>query len=136
MHKFSSIPVVNDFTLFRRVLASVDSLVFGENIIVNNSGSPLPESLYADRSFRVWGNKDKLRLTDTQNAMRNYAISSSFDLCAFMHSDGEVFDGTGCRLVQMIEPVLLSYDDSVRHSIKEEVVLASGRRSLCEAFVP
>jgi hypothetical protein len=32
--------------------------------------------------------------------------------------------------------VLLSCDDSVRHSIKEEVVLASRRLPLCEAFVP
>ena len=103
MKKFIFIPVVNNFDLLEKAVRSVKPNLFDEYIIFNNSGEHIPDNVYSNTSFRVFTPDSSHTFTETQNAMRQYAINNKYDYYCFMHNDGEILDDTDIKLINHIE---------------------------------
>jgi hypothetical protein len=101
--KFIFIPVVNNFHLLEKAINSVSDNIFDKYFIFNNSNSKLTIDT---KHFEVINNGCRLSFTDTQNAMREYAISNNYDYYCFMHNDGEIVDDTAERLIQMADELI------------------------------
>jgi predicted O-methyltransferase YrrM len=103
MKKFIFIPVVNRFDLLEKAVKSIKTDLYDEYIIFNNSELEIPEEVYSGTQFRVLNPERRMTFTETQNAMRQYAIDNEFDFYSFMHNDGEVHDDTDRELVLYAE---------------------------------
>lgn len=103
MKKFIFIPVVNRFDLLEKAIRGIKLDLYDEYIIFNNSEIEIPEEVYSGTQFRVWQPERRMTFTETQNAMRQYAIDNQFDFYSFMHNDGEVHDDTDVALVKFAE---------------------------------
>jgi predicted O-methyltransferase YrrM len=103
MKKFIFIPVVNRFDLLEKAVKGIKLDLYNEYIIYNNSEQDIPEEVYSGTQFKVLNPERRMTFTETQNAMRQYAIDNSFDFYSFMHNDGEVHDDTDVELVKYAE---------------------------------
>jgi predicted O-methyltransferase YrrM len=103
MKKFIFIPVVNRFDLLEKAVRGIKLDLYDEYIIFNNSEQTIPEEVYSGTQFRVLNPERRMTFTETQNAMRQYAIDNNFDFYSFMHNDGEVHDDTDVALVKYAE---------------------------------
>jgi predicted O-methyltransferase YrrM len=103
MKKFIFIPVVNRFDLLEKAVKGIKLDLYDEYIIFNNSEIEIPEEVYSGTQFRVWQPERRMTFTETQNAMRQYAIDNEFNFYSFMHNDGEVHDDTDVALVKFAE---------------------------------
>ena len=103
MKKFIFIPVVNRFDLLEKAVKSIKPDIYDEYIIFNNSDIEVPDEVYSGTKFRIWQPERRMTFTETQNAMRQYAIDGSFDFYSFMHNDGEVHDDTDVELIKFAE---------------------------------
>lgn len=103
MKKFIFIPVVNRFDLLEKAVRSVKQDIYDEYIIVNNSGSEIPDEVYSGTKFRVLNPEKSMSFKDTQNAMMSYAVDNGYDFYSFMHNDGEIHDDTDRELVRYAE---------------------------------
>jgi predicted O-methyltransferase YrrM len=132
MKKFIFIPVVNRFDLLEKSVKSVKLDLYDEYIIFNNSEQEIPNSVYENTQFRIWNPERRMTFTETQNAMRQYAIDNNFDFYSFMHNDGEIHDDTDIELVKYAESntenwgvIFTNYD-----------VLCAFNTKACEAIGP
>lgn len=105
MKKFIFIPVVNRFDLLEKAARSVKLNLYDEYIIFNNSEQNIPEEIYSGTDFKVLTPERRMTFTETQNAMRQYAIDNNFDFYSFMHNDGEIHDDTDLELVKYAETI-------------------------------
>lgn len=103
MKKFIFIPVVNRFDLLEKAVKSVKLDLYDEYIIFNNSEQEIPSLIYENTQFKIWNPERRMTFTETQNAMRQYAIDNSFDFYSFMHNDGQIHDDTDIELVKYAE---------------------------------
>jgi len=103
MKKFIFIPVVNRFDLLEKAVKGIKTDLYDEYIIYNNSEQEIPEEVYSGTQFKVLNPERRMTFTETQNAMRQYAIDNNFDFYSFMHNDGEVHDDTDVALVRYAE---------------------------------
>jgi len=101
--KFIFIPVVNNFDLLEKALRSVDSNLYNEYLIYNNSGGEIPYEYYMNTPFKIWDPIIPDTFMETQNNMREYAINNNFDYYSFMHNDGEILDDSDIRMIEYVE---------------------------------
>jgi predicted O-methyltransferase YrrM len=93
--RFIFCPVVNNFHLLEKAIQGVPPNLFDEYFIFNNSGGEIPINT---GHWKVI-NDGRKTFMETQNIMRNYAISNGYDWYSFMHNDAEIIDDTALRLV-------------------------------------
>jgi len=103
VQKFIFIPVVNNLNLLEKAVKSVKPNLYNDYIIFNNTGQKIPTSIYQDTQFRVWDPIEPQSFMETQNMMRQYAISNNFDYYCFMHNDGEIQDNSDINIINYVE---------------------------------
>jgi hypothetical protein len=101
--KFIFIPVVNNFHLLEKAINSVPDGLFDKYFIFNNSENTIPIDT---KHFEVIDKFGRLTFTQTQNAMREYAIQNKYDYYCFMHNDGEIVDDSAERLIDLADNLI------------------------------